>query len=58
MVWKTNKMRSQFLQKLIEQFPNDYQLGQAIRKYHQLRSGGKIKPDCEKVVLGTKFDDN
>ena len=51
-------MRSQFLQKLIEKFPNDYQLGQAIRKYHRLRSGGKIKPDCEKIVLRSTFDDN
>jgi len=51
-------MRSQFLQKLITQFPNDYQLGQAVRKYNLLRSGGKIKPECEKIVLGTKFDDN
>lgn len=51
-------MRSQFLQKLIKHFPNDYTLGQAVRKYNQLRSTGKIKPDCEKIVLGITFDEN
>ena len=51
-------MRAQFLEKLVKTFPNDYELGQAIRKYHLLRSNGNTKPDCEEIVLSSTFSNN
>ena len=51
-------MRAQFLEKLIKKFPNDYQLGQAVRKYYFLRQEKFAKEECEEIVLGSSFKDN
>ena len=51
-------MRAQFLEKLIKKFPNDYQLGQAVRKYYLIRQQKFAKEECEKIVLGSSFKDN
>ncbi len=51
-------MRAQFLEKLIKKFPNDYQLGQAVRKYYHLRKEKFAKEECEEIVLGSSFKDN
>ena len=50
-------MRSQFLQQLIKKFPNDYQLGQAVRRYYWLRQEKFAKEECEEIVLRETFRD-
>ena len=51
-------MRKQFLSALIQQFPNHYQLGQAVSKYYYLRESGLHKEDCEEQTLKTTFNSN
>ena len=51
-------MRAQFLKKLIKEFPNDYQLGQAVRKYYYLRQEKFAKEECEEIVLRSTFRDH
>lgn len=51
-------MRKQFLNKLIKKFPNDYQLGQAVRRYFILRGDKLSKEECEETVLKETFSFN
>tara|TARA_B100000900_G_scaffold270436_1_gene230943 strand:+ start:393 stop:548 length:156 start_codon:yes stop_codon:yes gene_type:complete len=51
-------MRAQFLEKLIKKFPNDYQLGQAVRRYYILRQNKLTKEECEETVLKQSFSLN
>ena len=51
-------MRKQFLSALIKQFPNHYQLGQAVSKYYYLRESGLHKEECEEKTLGITFNSN
>jgi hypothetical protein len=48
-------MRAQFLQKLIDKFPNDMDLGKAVRLYYWLRQKKHVKTDCEEKVLNPSF---
>ena len=48
-------MRKEFLQILIREFPNDFQLGQAVRKYNFLISKGNPSTDAEEIVLSSTF---
>ena len=48
-------MRSKFLDKLTNKFPNDFQLGKAIRRYYNLRLQGLKKDECEEIVLRETF---
>ena len=48
-------MRSQFLKKLVKKFPNDFQLGKAIRTYYNLRQDKLSKEECEEIVLKETF---
>jgi len=51
-------MRSQFFEKLVKKFPNDYQLGQAVRRYYILRQNKLSKDECEETVLKESFSLN
>ena len=51
-------MRAQFLEKLVKTFPNDYQLGQAVRRYYMLRQNKMAKEECEETVLKETFSFN
>ena len=48
-------MRSQFLEKLINKFPNNIELGQAVRSYYWLRKKKLTKDECEGKVLKSSF---
>ena len=48
-------MRKEFLQILIREFPNDFELGQAVRKYNFLISKGNTPMDAEEIVLSSTF---
>tara|TARA_Y100001937_G_C6876474_1_gene222866 strand:- start:345 stop:500 length:156 start_codon:yes stop_codon:yes gene_type:complete len=48
-------MRAPFLKKLIKKFPNDFQLGKAIRRYYHLRQNKLSKEECEEIVLKETF---
>ena len=49
-------MRSQFLEKLIKTFPNDGELGAAVRRYYWLRKDKYTKEECEEKVLKETFN--
>ena len=51
-------MRAPFLKTLIKKYPNDYQLGQAVRRYYLLRQDKLSKEECEEKVLKTTFSFN
>ena len=51
-------MRAQFLQKLIDKFPNDMDLGKAVRLYYWLRQDKLSKEECEEKVLSSSFRDD
>ena len=44
-------MRKRFLEKLHKKYPNNYQLGEAVRRYYHLRLQGHSKDECEEIVL-------
>ena len=48
-------MRAQFLEKLINKFPNNMELGQAVRSYYWLRKKKLTKDECEGKVLKSSF---
>ena len=52
-------MRAQFLERLIKKFPNNYQLGSAVRRYYWLRQENKYaKEEAEEIVLKETFSNN
>lgn len=48
-------MRSQFLEQLINKFPNYMELGGAVKRYYDLRQSKLSKEECEKIVLESSF---
>lgn len=51
-------MRTQFLEKIIKKYPNYYQLGQAVKRYNDLRQTKLSKEECEEIVLNSSFSIN
>ena len=51
-------MRKRFLEKLHKKYPNDFQLGGAVRRYFMLRQEKLSKEECEETVLGETFNFN
>ena len=49
-------MRKRFLEKLNKKYPNDFQLGGAVRRYYHLRLQGHSKDECEEIVLQETFN--
>jgi len=48
-------MRLQFLEQLINKFPNYMELGGAVKKYYDLRQSKLTEEECEEIVLGSSF---
>ena len=48
-------MKEQYLQQLIKKFPNNYELGQAVRKFYHLLNEGLPVEECEKEILDSSF---
>lgn len=49
-------MRKEFLEKLIKRFPNDYELGAAIRYYFNLINSEKFNfIKVEEIILSKNF---
>ena len=49
-------MKFRFLDKITKKFPNDFQLGQAVRRYYNLRLQGLKKDECEEIILRETFN--
>ena len=48
-------MRAQFLEKLINKFPNYLELGGEVKRYYDLRQSKMSKEECEEIVLNSSF---
>ena len=49
-------MRTQFLKKLINKFPNYFELGGAVKRYYDLRQSKLSKEECEEIILNSTFN--
>ena len=49
-------MRKRFLETLTKKYPNNYQLGEVVRRYYHLRLQGHSKDECEEIVLQETFN--
>ena len=49
-------MRAQFLEKLVKKFPNHFELGNAVKRYYDLRQSKLSKEECEEIILNSTFN--